>query len=137
MPRMAGLLIGIMYEEASPTDTLQLLFSLPPRQVSIRSFHRRCQEAQQDSWQANLHIPYAFLLSSASAMRLFFFLFSNYVLHWNSTSSLQNDSTWISPWDSPNILVKQVGAGNFPIKYGRGNRGKTIYSRILSFQVTR
>lgn len=73
MPRMAGLLIGIMYEEASPTDTLQLLLSLPPRQVSIRSFHRGCQEAQQDSWQANLHIPYAFLLRSASAMGLFFF----------------------------------------------------------------
>lgn len=72
LPRMAGLLIGIMCEEASPTDTLQLLLSWPPRQVPIRSFHRGLQEAPEESWQANPHIPYALLLSSASAMHLFF-----------------------------------------------------------------
>lgn len=60
-----------------------------------------------------------------------FFYLAIIFLHWNSMSSLQNDSTW----DSPNILVKQVGAGNFPLKYRRRNWGKTIYSRILSFQV--
>lgn len=75
LPRMAGLLVEIRDERASPDIALQLVLCTRPQQASIMSLHGRLWDRNWRVGRENLHILYTLPLSPVSAMCPFFLSF--------------------------------------------------------------